>query len=273
MPLPDFAEVVPVLRSAQDRGYTGVVVTVIANRSSAAVRPSERVLVRGDGSVTPDLPGIASDRVSADALTCLVKGRSRLLSYDLLEGMLVPAAAQRGEIDLYFEVLAPPPRLIVVGGGHIAVPLVRIADVAGYEVTVLDDRAEYADPQRFPEARHVVHGPYHETLSRQRIDSNAYVVLVTRGHVHDTACLELIKDSPAAYIGMIGSKTRVKTVLDHVFGPNPTAEAAPRLYAPIGLDLGGVTPEEIAVAIVAELVKVRRGGTSPSLSIWGNTDV
>jgi xanthine dehydrogenase accessory factor len=231
------------------------------------------MVVAEDGTITRPFPEIVVEQLRIDALACLAARRSRLLSYSVVESGPVPAPIQRGDLDVYFEVLETTPRIIVVGGGHIAVPLVKIVKILGYEVIVLDDRREFADPDRFPDADDVIHGPYRDTLATLPVDTNTHIVLVTRGHVHDAACLEQIIHSPAPYIGMIGSKKRVRTVIEKVLGPEPSMQDLKRLYAPIGIDLGSKTPEEIAVAIAAELVKVRRGGKAASLTLGNRSSV
>lgn len=267
MKLPDFASVIPTIRDQRRTGDAAVIVTIVRNRSALELRASQRIVVTQHGAISGEFPASTIDQFRTDALTCLAEHRSRLLSYVARDGSPVRAAPQKGELDVYFDVLDRTPRLVVVGGGHIAVPLVRIAAVLRYAVTVLDDRAEYATAERFPDAETVLHGPYRETLARIPVDADTYIVLVTRGHVHDAACLQQVLHSPARYIGMIGSKKRVRTVLDHVVGPEPSSDLLSRIYAPIGVDIGSTTPEEIAVAIAAELVKLRRGGQALSLTI------
>lgn len=266
MSLPDFASVVPMMRAHVATGEAAVIATIVAQDSPLTVVISDRLVVHADGTTTGAFPDELMGQVTVDALLCLAEKRSRLLSYRIEDTVPTPVGIQQGDLDVYYEVLDAPPRLIVVGGGHIAVPLVRIASLLGYTVTVLDDRPEYATEERFPDASLVLCGPYSDTLSGQKIDANTYIVLVTRGHVHDAACLERVIHSPARYIGMIGSKKRVRTVLEHVLGSQPPPQQVRHVYAPIGIDLGATTPDEIAVSIGAELVKVRRGGKAESLS-------
>lgn len=267
MPLSDFASVIPTLRAQRRSGDGAVIAVIVRNESSLEGHPGARLVVSENGQLSGSLPGEMTDRFGVDALACLAERRSRLLSYDMTQSGLVRAVLQQGEIDVYYEVLETPPRLIVVGGGHIAVPLVKIAGVLGFVISVIDDRAEYADPARFPDAQTVLHGPYQETLAQIPLDANTYLVLVTRGHVHDAACLAVVINSPARYIGMIGSRRRVRTVIEHVLGPNPSGDTLGKIYAPVGIDIGSTSPEEIAVAIVAELIKVRRGGKAASLRL------
>lgn len=177
-----------------------------------------------------------------------------------------------GNLSLFFDVQAPLPRLIVVGAGHIAVPLAAIARICDFAVTVLDDRPLYANRQRFPTADHVIAGPFAAELRRLRqgaaaFDTGTYLVLVTRGHQYDVECLLDVLDDPVAYIGMIGSQRRIRAVyelLEREYGV--PAEKLDRIHAPIGIDIAAQTPSEIAVCIMAEMIKVAHGGSAASLS-------
>jgi xanthine dehydrogenase accessory factor len=167
---------------------------------------------------------------------------------------------------VFMDVQTSPPTLLIAGAGHIAVPLSRMAEMLGFWVVVLDDRPMFANEERFPEADEVIAAPFGQTLSGYPLDNQTYVAIMTRGHTHDLECLVEVIDKPAAYIGMIGSRRRVKGVLDMVRDGNIPEESLSRVHAPIGLDIGAVTPEEIALSVMAEVVKARRGGTGRSLS-------
>ncbi|MGH2541616.1 MAG: XdhC family protein [Ardenticatenaceae bacterium] len=167
----------------------------------------------------------------------------------------------------WVEVLGTLPTLLIVGAGHIAQPLARLGKLCGFRVIVLDDRPRYANPDRFPEADEVLAEPFTEALQRLALDSDTYIVLVTRGHAHDVECLVEVLDRPHAYIGMVGSKRRVQAVWTLLEKEKQIArERLGRVYAPIGLDLGAESPAEIAVAIMAEIILVRRGGAAAPLS-------
>jgi xanthine dehydrogenase accessory factor len=176
---------------------------------------------------------------------------------------------QTGEdkVRVFVEVQRRPPSLIIVGAGHVALPLAQLGKLIDFEVVVLDDRPRYANKERFPMADRVLAQPLQETLRNWPIDNDTYIVLVTRGHSHDVECLLEVLDSPAQYIGMIGSKRRVKAVFELL-----TAEQGidsvkfDRVYAPIGLDIGAENPAEIAVGITAEIINIYRGGRAVSLS-------
>jgi xanthine dehydrogenase accessory factor len=172
-----------------------------------------------------------------------------------------------GSFWCFTEVLASPPTLVIVGAGHIAQPLAEVGRLCGFGVTVLDDRAQFANRQRFPQAEKVLSGPMPQGLSGLPLDRDTYVVLITRGHQHDVECLLEIMDVPLAYVGMIGSRRRVRGVFELLEKERRIPrEKLQRVFAPIGLDIGAKTPAEIAVAIMAEVIKVHRGGKVPSLS-------
>ncbi|MEX1018130.1 MAG: XdhC family protein [Litorilinea sp.] len=175
-------------------------------------------------------------------------------------------------VKLFVEVQAQPPHLIIVGAGHIAVPLAAVGALCDFEVTVLDDRPQYAHPDRFPAAQRVIAGSFRPELQKLRAMPGAfgphtYIVLVTRGHQYDVESLLEVLDDPLGYIGMIGSRRRIRAVfelLEQEQGVPP--HKFDRIYAPVGIDIGARTPAEIAVCIMAEIVNVMRKGPAPSLS-------
>jgi xanthine dehydrogenase accessory factor len=135
-----------------------------------------------------------------------------------------------------------------------------------FRVVVIDDRPTFARKERFPTAHQVIAGGFEKSLQNFPIDGNTYIVIITRGHRHDLECLRQVLDSPAAYIGMIGSRRRVRGVFRLLEEEGYSLEKIARLHAPIGLDIGAQTPAEIALAIMGEIIKVRRGGNGRSLS-------
>jgi xanthine dehydrogenase accessory factor len=192
-----------------------------------------------------------------DARKCLSKRQPQLLTY----------LNKDSRMEVFVEVQRRPPTLIIVGAGHVAAPLAQLGKMIDFEVVVLDDRPLYANKKRFPTADQVLAQPFAETLRHWPIDEDTFLVLVTRGHSHDVESLLEVIDSPARYIGMIGSKRRIKAVfelLQKERGLDPAKFA--RVYAPIGLDLGAESPAEIAIGIIAEIINVYRGGRAVSLS-------
>jgi xanthine dehydrogenase accessory factor len=205
--------------------------------------------------------GELSDHVYYDARRTLLDREHRHLTYTRPEG----------EVKVFVEVQVQPPHLIIVGAGHIAVPLASIAATCDFAVSVLDDRPQYAHPARFPTAQRVIAGPFRAELAALRgpvgFDKHTYIVLVTRGHQHDVDCLLEVLDDPLAYIGMIGSQRRIRAVyelLEQEQGIAP--EKFDRIYAPVGLDIAARTPAEIAVCIMAEIINTMRQGPAISMS-------
>lgn len=199
--------------------------------------------------------GALEARVLADATKALTQRRPQMLTY------------ADGQVELFVEVQRRPPTLIIVGAGHIAQPLATLGKLIDFEVVVIDDRPQYANAERFPQADRVIAAPFRPTLRNWPIDADTFIVLVTRGHSHDVECLLEVLDSPARYIGMIGSKRRVQAVFDLLEQEQSVPrEKFDRVYAPIGLDIGAESPAEIGVGIIAEIVKVYRGGRAQSLS-------
>lgn len=157
------------------------------------------------------------------------------------------------------EPFFPKPRVVIFGGGHIAQPLVELASAAEFSVTVVDDRPMFANTARFPRADRVICESFEKSFEKVALKKNDFIVIVTRGHKHDNACLKnALKVQNLSYLGMIGSKKRVRDMIDDFKAEGYQEEMFSQLNAPIGLDIGGVTPFEIAVSIVAQLIEYRR---------------
>ncbi|HLN60993.1 MAG TPA: XdhC/CoxI family protein [Symbiobacteriaceae bacterium] len=185
---------------------------------------------------------------------------ARLASEVLTEGR--PRAAQVGPLRVYAEPLLPPPQVLIAGGGHVALALAPAAFAAGFSVTVVDDRPDYATPARFPDAT-VLCENMAAALDRLPTGDATFIVLAGRTHELDRDALRVALQKPAAYVGMVGSRRKVAELQRQL---GLSAAALERLRAPIGLDLGAETPAEIAVAIVAEMITVRRGCSGAPLS-------
>ncbi len=244
----------------KEEGAAAVLATVVEVGDGARVEPGEKCLIR-DG-------GIRAGAIHHEGLLSLIlkeadvrlrEEKSKLVALE------VPDAG--GKVEVFFDVMASPPKLYVVGAGHVAVPLVKIAKILDFHVTVFDDRMLFANRERFPDADSVTVGDMAETLKQLPITPSTYIVLITRGHKYDEPCLREIIHSRAKYIGMIGSRRRVKACFQRFREEEKIAdELIQRVHAPIGLDINTETPEEIALGILAEIIKVRRGGKAQSLS-------
>ncbi len=170
-------------------------------------------------------------------------------------------------VEVFLEVHHPDPELVIAGGGHIARPLCRLGALLGLRVTVLDDRPGFAEPERFPEADRVLKVDFAEPFAELRLHRRSHVVLVTRGHRYDYECLRAVlrHDPLPGYVGMIGSRRRVRATFRHLLEEGIGRERLAAVHAPVGLDLGAEGPEEIALSIAAEIVLRRRGGTGRPL--------
>jgi len=169
----------------------------------------------------------------------------------------IPVNTADGVVE-YRVRLEATPKLVIAGGGHLGKALAAATVPLGFHVSVIDDREDFASAQRFPPPVKRVVGDVGRTLGNWPIDANTYVVVVTRGHKHDQQALGAVLDSPAKYIGMIGSRRKIKVIYDGLTHQGAKREQLDRVHAPIGLDIHAITPEEIAVSIVAELVSIRR---------------
>ncbi|MDR2487448.1 MAG: XdhC family protein [Clostridiales Family XIII bacterium] len=173
-----------------------------------------------------------------------------------------------------YELYAPKPRMVILGGGHIALALVKMAKLTEFDVVVFDDRPMYANPKRFPEADEVICDDFARVFERVRVRATDYVVIVTRGHRHDTECLEGVLDGTApAYTGMIGSRRRVAIVLKELEARGYAREALEAVRTPIGLRIGAVTPAEISVSILAEVIETKRKGAGAQTGQTCNTEI
>lgn len=172
------------------------------------------------------------------------------------------------------EQYAPKPRLIILGGGHIALALTRMAKMVDFSVTVFDDRPVFAAPGRFPDADDVICDDFSRAFERLKIRSSDYVVIVTRGHKHDTECLEgVLQGETPAYTGMIGSSRRVAIVLKQLEDEGYEKADLNKVFTPIGLRIGSVTPAEISVSILAEIIKVKRVDREEGLNPTSNLEI
>ena len=255
-----------VLRAAR-AGPPVVVATIIAAPRGAAPAEGSKFLVRGDGSELGDFGGGAFEAaVLEDCLSGLTEFPRRPVQalYYRPEGGRVHRLEVKGGADAYevmMEIIEAPVTLLIVGGGHIGLSLATIGAHVGFSVAVLDDRTLYANAERFPMADQVMSGDFPEHLRDFPIGATTYIVLVSRGHKQDETALRAVVTRGAGYVGMIGSKRRVATVLRHLAEEGYPIDALERVYTPIGFDIGAETPEEIAISIMAELIAVRRGAS------------
>ncbi|MGB6716438.1 MAG: XdhC family protein, partial [Candidatus Acidiferrales bacterium] len=162
-----------------------------------------------------------------------------------------------GTLEIFVEPILPQPRLYLFGGGHVSTALGRVASLAGFSINVIDDRSSFANAERFPMAEEIVTS-YEEAFEKLKPNASSYLVIVTRGHKDDMRVLEWAVGTEARYIGMIGSKRKVISVYRALEKQGIAIEKFARVHAPVGLEIGALTPEEIAVSVTAELIAIRR---------------
>lgn len=249
---------------AVNRNEAVALVTVVKSETEQAPPLGAKLLVWEDGRVLGSLGSDFDALVLEDARRALATGASQPFIYPK-----TTARTRRSESIATFEVYAEvvqPPTLLVIGGGHIGGYVAKLGKMVGFQVAVLDDRPDFANKEHFPDADQIICEDYETALAKFPIDETTYIVVVTRGHKHDEVSVRAVVNSPAAYIGMIGSRRRAGTVLRLIRDSGVSLEALDRVRTPIGLDIHAETPEEIAVAIVAELIMTHRGGTGLPMS-------
>lgn len=170
-----------------------------------------------------------------------------------------------GDTNAFIESVSQLPTVVLFGAGHLSCHVARYAKGVHFRVAVYDDRCEYANRERFPDADEIIVADFGRVLDKVRIDRRSYVVIVTRGHKYDEIVLEQVLTTDARYVGMIGSKRKTRTILDRLSQRGVSAESLGSIFSPIGISIGAVTPEEIALSIVCELVKIRRLGHEPQI--------
>ena len=251
-------------------GRHGAVATIVNVRGSIPSFKTAKMLVRDDGSIVGTIGGgcVEADVWQA-AREVMESEKPRTLTFDLNQDPKYDTGLVcGGTLEVFIEPILPPALLYVFGAGHVAANLCQVAASAGFELIVTDDRTSYATKERFPFAREV-HALDFDAATKQ-LDPNetSYIVIVTRGHRDDMRLLRWAVQTRARYIGMIGSKRKVIGIFKTLQEEGVPAHLFDRVHAPIGLDIGAVTPEEIAVAITAELIAFRRhaGAGLPHMS-------
>jgi xanthine dehydrogenase accessory factor len=250
-----FEEIVRMRRA----GQRGALATIVHTSGSIPSYESSRMLVREDGSshgtvgggcVEADVWAAAREVMHKEAPRKLVFHLNNEATYD--NGLICG-----GTVEIFIEPILPQPILYLFGGGHVSTAVAKAAQAVGFGVGVIDDREAFANSQRFPMAQEI-YTSYDDAFAKLQPNLSSYLVIVTRGHKEDMRVLAWAVRTSARYVGMIGSRRKVLSVYKALEKEGYTMEEFERVYAPMGLDIGALSPEEIAVSIVAELVAVRR---------------
>jgi xanthine dehydrogenase accessory factor len=241
-------------------GRRGAVATIVNVRGSIPSFKTAKMLVRDDGSIVGTIGGgCVEAEVWQAARDVMESERPRTLTFDLNNDPKYDTGLVcGGTLEVFVEPILPPAELYIFGAGHVSASLYKVARIAGFDVTIIDDREAYANRERFPEADEVIAEDYDKAIERLAPRESSFIVIVTRGHRDDMRILRWAVQTPARYVGMIGSKRKTITIFKELEKEGIPAHLFERVHAPIGLDIGAVTPEEIAVSITAELIAKRR---------------
>ena len=241
-------------------GRRGAVATIVNVRGSIPSFKTAKMLVRDDGSIVGTIGGgCVEAEVWQAAREVMESEKPRTLTFNLNQDPKYDTGLVcGGTLEIFVEPVLPPAPLYIFGAGHVAFNLYRVAQIAGFEVTVVDDRESYANRERFPEAKDVIAGDFEQVMAKLSPGESSYIVITTRGHRDDMRVLRWAVQTQARYIGMIGSKRKTIEIFRQLTEEGLSPQLFERVHAPVGLDIGAGTPEEIAVAITAELIAARR---------------
>ena len=254
-----FEEIVKMRRA----GQRAALATIVHTNGSIPSYESSRMLVREDGSIAGTIGGgcveaevwaAAKEVMASEAPRKMVFHLNHEAKYD--NGLICG-----GTLEIFVEPILPQPLLYLFGGGHVSTAVAKVAAAAGFGIGIIDDREAFANQERFPMAQEIFTS-YEDAFAKLQPNASSYLVIVTRGHKEDMRVLAWAVRTPARYIGMIGSKRKVISVYKALEQEGYRSEEFERVYAPMGLEIGALSPEEIAISIVAELIAVRRSAPS-----------
>lgn len=257
-------------------GQKCALATIVQVRGSIPSFESAKLLVREDGSMLGTVGGgcveaevwnVAREVIETEKPRHLHFSLGQDAAYD--NGLICG-----GQLDVFVEPVIPQPAALIFGAGHISKSLAKVAGLAGFRTTVIDDREMFANRERFPDADELYAGEYEEIFPKLEVNESSYLIIVTRGHRDDMRVLKWAVQSRARYVSMIGSKRKVIGVIRELENEGMAPELFEGIHAPMGLDIGAITPEEIAVSVVAEMIAVRRAPASDwkqlSKSVYAN---
>ena len=241
--------------AAYEGGKPVAIANLMAAPQDTSFRVGDKMLVREDGSNVGTLGDEQLDRQAGRrARELMAMGKNDYVVTD--EG-----------VEYFIEAFTTPPTLVLVGGGHVSKAIAPVAKSVGFRLYVVDDRDQFANAERFPEAEIVRSGEYAETIRGLPINANTFIVVATRGHRYDDAALAASMETPASYVGLLGSRRKTILIYEELLQRGWPIERVKAVHAPIGLDIGGRTPEEIAISIMAEILAFRLGGDGGSMKL------
>ena len=250
------------------RGDSVALVTVVRSQGSTPQRAGAKMLVWADGRTVGTIGGGCYENDAFwKAREAIGSGKPQLVQYELNDDFAQEnGLICGGRMDVHIDPLAPSPRLYIIGAGHVGFHLAKLAGDIGFRLHIVDDREKFANTERFPGSDVVVE-PIPEWLHRAEIPPSSYVVVVTRGHTHDLDAMRALAARDLKYLGLIGSRAKVARIYDALLEEGMPPECLKRVHAPIGLEIGAVTPAEIAVSILAELIAISHGVDTSAMSM------
>jgi xanthine dehydrogenase accessory factor len=255
-------EVFAAIGEALSRGEEAALVTIVSSNGSTPQRVGAKMLVFGDGRIVGTVGGGCYEHDAIGKARQVLQTRQpTTVKYDLNDDFAEETGLVcGGQMEVFIEPIEASPSVYIFGAGHVGYYLAKVAHEAGFGVHIIDDRAAFANVERFPFAASVVVDDIPSWLAQTQLPPTAYAVIVTRGHRNDLDALRALAPRDLRYIGLIGSRAKVARLYEQLLAETDVDPALlERIHAPIGLDLGAVTPQEIAVSIAAELIAVRRG--------------
>lgn len=259
------------LLAAQEAGEPVVLATIIRASGSVPRQSGAKMLVYEDGRISGTIGGGEMEsRVVQEAQASLNDGQTRIVPYSLVDPQRGDPGLCGGEVEVYVEPYAPPATVLVIGCGHVGKAVASLAHWLGYRVIVTDDRAELAAPENIPEADLYLPGEIDDVLEQLAIHGNTHIAVLTRNVLLDREILPKLADTPAPYIGVIGSRRRWQETKKLLLADGTSETDLERYHSPVGLELNAETPEEIAVSIMAEIIMLRRGGTGERMGGQGS---
>ena len=251
-----YEEIVEARRS----GKRAALATIVARKGSTPRRDPAKMLVFQNGQQIGSIGGgCVEAEVCREALSVTSSEKPRLMSFELKDddaqesGLLCG-----GTMEVYVEPILPIPNLVILGAGHVGQCVASIATTIGFELTIVDDRIKYASKDRFPEAGSLIVDPWESALQRLKITESSYILIATRGHQYDLCCLRFAVQSSAKYVGLLGSRRKTRLLFETLEREGLDPSLFQKVFAPVGLEVGSETPEEIAISIAAELVAIRK---------------
>lgn len=259
-----------ILREAsevEEKGVPSALCTIVNSIGSTPRHTGSKMIVYPDGRISGSVGGgLIENQVVEEALKSIREGKSRKVSYDLVDPARGDVGVCGGHVEVYIEPLGTKPLLVVIGGGHVGKTVLHLAKWLGFRTAVSDDRPEFCIPEVNPDADQFFPAPMEDLVNHLEIDENSSLILTTRGYDIDIKGLPSLMEKNPAFIGVIGSKRRWIVTRKALLANGMPEETVAKIRSPLGLELNAETPEEIAVSILAEVIMVRNQGTGKSMN-------